>query len=299
MPKIKFVGTWDPQLRSLYKYPASFLMMKPKEMYVKDMKAFFQKLTKWQKKEIRMRDLDITIEYHYRKRTFDQNALMWSLYAIEAHEFNNGLGDGVQDHMITPERIYSDDLMSFGPTITVTVSRDEYEMLTRTYQTKTADEQEDGQIRAVCIITSSYWNTKQMSEWIEMIFNRIAFAGVTLDKSADIKKYWVQWREHVNEEKIAIDDTPMTVEDYKTLHPICAATGTFIGHGGGSLAHIKAVGMGGPRSNMIFPSNSMHLTDTAHAEFDNGKGRDVFLKNYKHMKYKIETALRREYPEVE
>ena len=63
----------------------------------------------------------------------------------------------------------------------------------------------------------------------------------------------------------------MSVQDYKTLHPICEATGEFIGHGGGSLAHIKAVGMGGPRKGEVCPSEVMHLTDKAHAEFDNGK----------------------------
>lgn len=296
MPKAKFVATWDPSLRSRFKYPPTFLLIHPNGAYVDDLKQFFGVLGEWQRKKKQMRELSVTIEYHYRKRSLDANALMWALYEIEAHEMNAGLGDGIKEHMITPEKIYEDDLTAFAPTVTVEINREYFDAFEREHKRiKHVKSIDDTKLIVTYIVSSSQWDTKQMHEWIEMIFNRLAYGGVSLDGAADIKDYWRKWRQIYNDAQITITDTPMSIDDYKTLHPICEATGEFIGNGGGSLAHIKAIGMGGPRPNHVYPSEVMHLTDKAHAMFDNGKGRDVFLKTYPHLKYKIETALRREY----
>jgi len=140
-------------------------------------------------------------------------------------------------------------------------------------------------------MSSSHFTVRQMADWIDHQFNRLAENGLTMENSNDVKNFWTDWRRNLNKSEIVLNDGCQIEREYKTATPICEATGEYIGEGG-SLAHIRARGMGGKQEAWKDTSaNWLHLTDTAHAELDNGKGLAEFLRNYPHLKAKIDAAM--------
>jgi hypothetical protein len=293
MASIKFVGQWSKTWQEQFKIPKGYLLIKPKDIYKKNIGKVLTKLNEFQVKKNEIRDIDITIEYHYRKRTLDQNALMWALYQIEANEMNAGM-QCVDD--ITPEYLYTSDLVIYAPRIEIKVNSDEYSYIKSEYEIEheTPIRDEKGNVAAYelqAILTSSKYTTVQMAQWVDRIFNRLAFNGVACTNPADIQDYWVKWRNMLNDEKITLHDDLLTNDEYRRLNPICEACGKFIGDGSGQLAHIQSKGSGGPD----YTSNYLHLCNECHIETQHKKGYNHFLKLYPHLKFKVEVALRREY----
>lgn len=296
MALIKFTANWSKDWQG--KMPKGYLLLKPKEIYHKKMAIVLNKLNEIQNKKEELKDIDVTIEIHYKKRTLDQNSLMWALYSIEANELNAGM-KGSKEHMFTSQELYENDLQNEAPKFKMQIKEEMLNVMRSEYRIIDIQDYKDGTKIVTCILTTSKFNTKQMAEWIDMIFNRMAINGVTVTNPGEIHNYWVQWRQCLNDNQIILHDDILTGAQYKALNPICEATGDYIGNGTGQLCHIKARGMGGnPEQEKDYASNWLHLTNEAHIEIQHVKGWSHFLKIFPHLNYKVETALRREYPEI-
>ena len=84
--KIKFRANWCREWGTEGK--KGIIPFLPFGVYQKQIDQFLVKLEKYQADHGELRELDITVEYHYKKRTLSMNNLMWELYAIEANEQN-------------------------------------------------------------------------------------------------------------------------------------------------------------------------------------------------------------------
>ena len=262
-----------------------------------------------------LRDLEIIIEYHYKKRTLDQNALMWALYTIEANEMNGGQS-GHSDQLVTAMELYRTDLEQHGERETVTTRRKHLGYYCSTYrviegvilddgremtvkQLKAIDMHGDDRITIRVVRGSSLFNTREMCYWIDRIFNRLAHHGVSVTDPGEIPMYWKKWRQFMNDSKIVLHDSIMTQEEYKAFRPICEACGEYIDPGTGHLFHIKAIGAGRsrkkePRRN--YTSNWLHThAEPCHLTHWHVDAPKKFLKLYPHLAYKINTALVRNY----
>ena len=314
MSILHVVVNWSSRYHREYKIPKGFILVRYQPKFRKNVAKALQKLDAWQEDRIAelenpaewetvLRDIDAPFEIHYRKRTLPANDLMWSLYEIEANEMNAGRQSA---DMITPEQIYDGDMKTFASRFGVSVTREQLEMIKRQYSMVQVVSEKDGKVQAWVYITSSHWDSKQMHTHLQMIFDRLSEVGVSIEASADISKYWFDWRQNLNDEKYIMHDEEYTTEEYGDLIKNCEACGCQLHlvdasgskrSGEGSVAHIKAIGMGGHRENKYYGSQLMHLCDADHAAFDNGKGIKAFLKNWPHLRYKVETGLKREYPQ--
>jgi hypothetical protein len=291
MPVMTFIGKWSEGFQEGVQ--RGLWAVKPDSVYVKPFSTVLKKLKEWQHKTGELRELKITVEYHYRKRNLDQNALMWSLYSIEANEQNAGMSSGKND--ITAEELYEHDLQEYAPKAVIECQAETVRMLKNTYRIWGEEPAENG-VRVTIIKTSSQFDTREMAEWINRIFNRLADSGVHLQDSGAIQGYWSEWRKSLGENKITLNDTPMSQENYKSLNPICEGCGKYIVNDG-DLSHINAKGMGGnPEKEKQNPSNWLHLCREDHSLW-HSKGWEAFIKKYEHLKYKVLTALKRNYEE--
>lgn len=333
MPKIRFMGKWSSSMQKAFNVPRGYVVFKYDPIYREKLGAVLMKLDHYQTKQLEKlkekgeeitdeaiyRDLEIDIEYHYRKRTLDQNALMWSLYTIEANEQNGGQS-GHKDQMVTPDELYEADLDEWGERELITTKRGNLGYWLDHYRIVEAVILDDGRevtlqelqksvanfddvVSLRVIRGSSLLNTKEMANWINRIFNRLAYNGVQVTSPGEIKNYWHKWQQFKNDNKIVLHDTIMTQEEYKALNPICEACGKALVDGTGHLSHIKAIGMGGDRSKepkRNYTSNWLHLCGaTCHLDIWHGKGVKEFLKRFRHLAYKVNTALNREYKAIQ
>lgn len=326
MPKAKFVGNFRVIWQQLFDIPKGFVLLKYKPVYRKTLGELLKKLdeiqntkekalkdssTKFTEEEF-LRDLEVTIEFNYRKRTLDQNRLLWSLYEIESNEQNGGM-KGYKEQMVTPEELYENDLFEFGVREGIETKRKYLTMYLNEYRVVEYIEYKDQKyeknkflkemvsddetIYIRVVRGSSKFNTKEMAEWIDMLFNRLAYHGVSVTNPGEILNYWHKFRQHVNDNKIDESDKIMTQEAYKEKHPVCEACGINViqfGH----LAHIKAIGMGNKRQkepHKNYSSNWLHLCPDCHIGIQHQQGWAPFLEKYPHLKYKVGKALKREY----
>ncbi len=303
MSILKAVVQWTARWQAEYKIPKGFILLRYEGRYRRNVATALMKLDEFQEKrktdelETELRPIDMTLDIHYKKRSLDANALMWSIYGIEANELNGGRKSA---DMITPEKIYRDDMRTFAPRLDVTIPPEGVDILRRTYSMIDILGSDDatGRTNVRIYLTTSHLDSKEMHYHLQMQFDRLSEAGVTIDKTSDISDYWLKWRAAMNEQKIVLHDDLYTVAEYKELVKNCEACGRAVWHDsiGSSVAYIKAVGMGGHRENKYHGSEIMHLCDIpCHQKFDNGKGRDKFLAEWPHLTYKVSTALNRDY----
>ncbi len=211
--------------------------------------------------------LENRLEIHHRKRSNPQNALMWALLEIVANEHNAGLPTDAS--MRDSEYFYRLFLQRYAP-------------------------REKAHTGEEIIKTSSHFNTLEMSEFIERIFDELAVMDIGVTNPVEISSYWEQHKTHMRDKKVILNaDIEFTPAQYKASVKLCEACAAPVWHEdiGSSLAHIKSVGMGGGREATVRGDEVMHLCDTCHALFDNGKGRAHFLGKYPHLCYKVKQAL--------
>lgn len=296
MPTIKTIATWNRQNHINYNVPQGFVLFKIDTAKLEGLRADFKLLSDFQDNKGIVADLEINIAYGDEKKSYKQIKTMWYLYKIMADIMNGGsIGKGA----ITPTQLYEDDLREHAPVDTVLASSamvQSYRAEFRVIEEFNIDGKDATGLKVM--VSASHWTKEYMAKWIDMLFNRIAELGIDAQEMGTIIHAWQEWRMALNRSKILLhNDKPITGVEYKRLNPICEATGQYLGNGGGSLAHIKARGMGGnPESHKDLPANWLHLSDSAHMEFDNVAGRIAFLKKYPHLRYKIETALGKDIP---
>lgn len=196
----------------------------------------------------------------YKKRTLDQNALMWSLLTILAHEVynNKNLKDVLYEDMLD---LYAPKLISPW----------------------TGKERN---------ITSSKMNTVQMAVLIEGIFNELALQQIDVNTSQDIRKYWIEWRNWRGKQKVdPLSKTYKDLQDYKQRVNYCEACQAWLFVGTekycGHMAHIVSSGSGG--SDEVW--NRLHLCVEHHLYCQHQQGWSTLLEEFPHLKWKVDKAV--------
>lgn len=325
MSKIKFKAYWEPNYQ--IGIEKDYLKLKPDLFYKKIIAKMLDKLGKWQEwkrqqltaqfgeahEDDYLRKLDITIEINYRGRSLDQNALMWALYEILANEQNAGMAGDMQQ-MVKPMDLYIADLLERGERETIITARKNLDSVRREYrviewiiwgETKFSLEDfikmvlpDTENISIGVIRGSSKFNTREMAQWIDGIFNRLAWQSIEVTNSGEIETYWREHRQHMNDKKIVLYDELMTQQEYKDKTPICEGCNKSLIDGSGQLAHIKGFGMGGARvqePTKNYSSNWLHLCPECHLAAWHGKGWKTFLQGRSWLKYKVTRALKKDY----
>ena len=281
--KIKFTATWDKQRKGN-------LLLDYKEKHEKEVDKFFSKLEALQIKKNELKELEVTVEYHYKKRTLDQNALMWSLYAIEANEQNGGVG-GHADQVVTSSELYNADLDQHAKRATIFIAKEYFDSVSSSWKVVEKKpiykKEELYGYQATVMLTTSKMTTVQMAYWIDRIFKRLAYNGVQVADSSEIQNYWQKWRGFLNDNAITLHAEADSHKKYKRVNPICEATGVYLGDTGGHLAHIRSEGAGGADVS----ENWLHLSLHAHLVIQHQQGWEHFKKLFPHLKDKIEKAL--------
>jgi hypothetical protein len=237
------------------------------------------------------KDLDIEIKLKSKKRSLSLNNLMWALYEIQANETNAGF---LTSH-VEKTGLYESDLQQYGKRVRFLINHSDLAIFRSEWKyIENIENAKNDKLIITAVKSSSMFSGKEMYQWIQMLFNRLAIMGTDVTEPDEIKRYWVRFQKKMNNNKIILYEKKIKVSEYKKKNPLCEACGAFIARGGGSLAHIKARGMGGNvEKEKEMPSNWLHLCDPCHAYFDNGKGRDLFLQKYSHLRHKIEKALQK------
>lgn len=233
------------------------------------------KLWNWEERKGERRRLKLTLEVYYAKRSLAMNALMWALLEIIANEHNAGLPGG--ETLRDAEYFYQLFLARYAPKV----------------RAHTGEE-----IRK----TSSQFNTAEMATFIDRIFDELAVLDIGVETADEIGAYWLEQRRLMSEKQVILRvGEEYTIAGYKEAVKNCEACSAPVWHEdiGSSLAHIKAVGMGGGRTARVKAEDVMHLCDVCHAEYDNGRGLEAFLKNHGHLEYKIKSALGRPIEQIE
>jgi hypothetical protein len=248
-----------------------YLSIKIGERYIDSVRTALRRLREYEDKK-GPRNINLTIEIAYRARSLDQNALMWALLEVIANEHNAGVEDHAEP-MRDSDFFYRLFLFRFAPR-EIRVNRDEPEIPR----------------------TSSTFDTREMADFINRIFDELAEMDIGVSDPGAIGAYWQKWKRGLSDTGVILHGHEMPVDQYRHLVKQCEACGRAVWHEdvGSSVAHIKAIGMGGPRSGIVRGSEVMHLCDPDHALYDNGKGREHFLETYPHLEYKIKRGLRLE-----
>ena len=303
---ITFTFTWCEAFQK--GIPKGFFALKPDPVYHKTMKIYLNKLTEYQKNKGELKEQKARFEYYYQKRSDVQNRLYWSLRTIQANEMNAGKkGKG----MVTAEQLHEDYLKEYGEREIIITQRKNLSRYLTDYRVESVvvdlekipiheflerkiqiDDRE--YIKIQFIRGTSKMNTKEMALVIEQVFDEIWETGV--EESGDIHNYWVEWSQYLNDNKIVLHDEMMSREQYKAKKKMCEACGS---NPGQQLAHIQAVGMGGKEEfEKNHPSNWLHLCNDCHIEDSHRTGWNDFMKRFKHLRYKIKTALNRDYSDL-
>jgi hypothetical protein len=335
MPKHNFIFTWSAVEQKTAGIGKGYLLLKFLPLYRETLGKFMLKLDTWQEKaraamiekgitgsalDECLREITATFEYHFRKRTLDQNALKWALYTIEANEQNYGQS-GDKEQNVTSMELYVTDLKEYGDRICITDRRKylpAYQAEYRVIEGVILDDgreftlqgfnrlivPDDDMITLRVIKGTSKKDTKEMGEWIDRIFNRLAYHGVNVTQPEQIVRYWQQWREGLNDAEVILHDEIMTHADYKALNPLCEGCSTFIGLEGGEIAHIKGFGMGGDRSQESTRDHTWNILHLCHDCHMSGStawhlGYKTFLQSRPWLRYKVNQALHRDYAPIQ
>jgi hypothetical protein len=136
------------------------------------------------------------LESPVKRRSLSQNALLWRLLTIYAETLNGG-----RTGEITPEKLYYKMLERYGVAVFVAVPDVCIEDLRRAYRKiviidETVIERNGKRTPAKtvkCILGSSIYNTQQMKNLIDGIFDDLAAMGV--DCGEEVTELYEDWKE--------------------------------------------------------------------------------------------------------
>lgn len=155
-------------------------------------------------RDIQQSSKDVTVTFDYRKnyRSLDQNALLWKLLTIYADAIGGGRHGDVQ-----PEEIYYQMLNKYGVAQFVAIPKEAVDDLKALYRDiKIIDDAvvvcngKRTPAKVVkCIVGSSQYDTSQMSQLIDGVFDELAAIGVDVHTSREVGDYYDQWQRHKEE----------------------------------------------------------------------------------------------------
>ena len=152
-------------------------------------------------KDIQQSQKDVTATFDYRKnyRSLDQNALLWKLLTIYADAIGGGRHGDVQ-----PEEIYYQMLNKYGVAQFHVIQKEAVDTLRALYRdVKVIDDAvvvRNGKRTPAkvvkCILGSSQYDTSQMSQLIDGVFDELAAIGVDVHTSREVGDYYDQWQQY-------------------------------------------------------------------------------------------------------
>lgn len=133
--------------------------------------------------------LTVTVERERKKRSLNQNRMMWALLTVMADHYNAGKAGG-----ITPEACYIEMLEEYGmeydflevPAGAVPILRKAYRLV------HVVELLDNNRCTVKASMGSSSFSTAQMTTFIDGIFDRLAEMGVN---DPNVTQYWQEWQE--------------------------------------------------------------------------------------------------------
>lgn len=133
--------------------------------------------------------LIITVEREQKKRSLNQNRMMWALLTIMADAYNAGKAGGIK-----PEDCYVEMLEEYGleydflevPAGAVPILRSAYRLV------HVVELLDNNRCTVKASMGSSSFTTAQMTAFIDGIFDRLAEMGVN---DPNVTRYWQEWQE--------------------------------------------------------------------------------------------------------
>lgn len=143
--------------------------------------------------------LTLTVERQRKRRSREQNRMMWALLTIMADTYNAGKAGG-----ITPEDCYVEMLEEYGmeydflelPAAAVPILRKAYRLV------HVVELLDDNRCTVKASMGSSSFTTAQMAAFIDGIFDRLAEMGVN---DPNVTAYWQEWQEVPRDGREKID----------------------------------------------------------------------------------------------
>lgn len=138
--------------------------------------------------------LNISLEFAKKKRTIDQNAMLWALLTELAKCRNGGRkGD------ISTEDVYYEMLNRYGiDTIVAVKEGAEKELLKAYKKVYVIDKYKQGKTvwtKCRCVVGSSNYTTVEFSNLIEGLLDEISIEGVENEETKFWENQWNLWRE--------------------------------------------------------------------------------------------------------
>lgn len=252
----------------------------------------------------------LSVEWHVRKRSYDQLKLFYWLLRCAAQFYRDGPDDKDFDEDKWVAQLYEDYLQTYGPREEVVVTSATGEAVFRERFGRIIERKEkpNGGIYLKAIIGASMWDMQQAYSANDRWINELASVGIDIDTGKEKPEFddaifsekWREWKLESMKMGCRVfgDDDDISEEDYKKAVPICEGCGKWLGGDGGELAHIKARGMGDAMTKKKdCHGNWLHLCIDCHRfggdgkESQHQKGWGVFLKQAPWLKDKVEKAL--------
>lgn len=138
--------------------------------------------------------LNISLEFAKKKRTIDQNAMLWALLTELAKGRNGGRkGD------ISTEDVYYEMLNRYGiDTIVAVKEGAEKELLKAYKKVYVIDKYKQGKTvwtKCRCVVGSSNYTTVEFSNLIEGLLDEISIEGIENEETKFWENQWNLWRE--------------------------------------------------------------------------------------------------------
>lgn len=151
-------------------------------------------------RDIQQTDKAVSVTFDHQKnhRSLDQNALLWKLLTIYADALGGGRHGDVQ-----PEEIYYQMLNKYGVAQFHVILKEAVDTLRALYRdVKVIDDAvvvRNGKRTPAkvvkCILGSSQYDTSQMSQLIDGVFDELAAIGVDVNTSREVGDYYDQWQQ--------------------------------------------------------------------------------------------------------
>lgn len=220
---------------------------------------FFRQLFK--RPDWKTRQLDLSLEVHYKRRTLDQNRLYWSLLSVLSYEAKGSHGH--------EEEIHEEMLQLYAPRVDSALGGPQVPMRSKHMSTVQF---------ATCLLNN--------------VFRELAEHGTQVYKPEDIRAYWMdfyKWRSEQKRDPVQI----ASFDEYRKAVPYCEACleNTWrtdedgIYRDQGHIAHIISRGAGGSDDT----TNVFHFCAKHHA-LQHQIGWETFLKQFPHLQWRYDQA---------